>query len=66
MLTTIAISIDNRVELVTNGNHIYWVQPVIGGSRFQKQVREVAGRKRNEAIAYFERVTERRLSGQPS
>lgn len=66
MMTTIAISIDNRVELVTNGNHIYWVQPMIGGSRLRRQVREVAGRSRSEAVAYFERVTELRLAGQLS
>lgn len=65
MLTTVATSIDGKTQLVTNGNHIYWMQPVIGGSRFQKQVREVAGRRHDDAIRYFELRTSRRLDGQP-
>lgn len=65
MNQVIAHSIDGKTQLITNGNHIYWVQPVIGGSRFQKQVREVAGRRHDDAIRYFELRTSRRIDGQP-
>lgn len=47
MKTVIAISLDRKFELVTNGNYQFWTRPTVGYQRSRYE--EFAGRKQQDA-----------------
>lgn len=59
MNQVIAHSIDGKTQLITNGNHIYWIKPKVGNPRELHSVRS-----RESAVRVFEMRTACRLTGQ--